>query len=120
VPGAVYNVALVTVRNGTSQTITSASGFSVRTVGGSGSQPFPMRNTSWKPGQVFIFYTFTRSTFGPDFAFDFNGSRPAAVPSSIFYNIQYSPSTFPGVLNSLVTTRLVGSRYQLVAGLGRG
>jgi hypothetical protein len=110
-PGAVYNVAFLTVRNGTTQTFRAGSGFSAALVGGSGSQPFPTGTTTWSPQQVFVFYSLTRRTGFPSFTFDLNGTR-TTVPGNIAFNIQYLPQTFPGVLNNLAA-QSAGGRYQL-------
>ena len=112
VPGAVYNLALLTVRNGTSQIFDSRSGFSVSVAGSSGSQAFPQGPNPWKPGDVLVFYVLTKNRFAPNFTFDFQGNK-SEKPSNIYYNIQYNPTTFPGFLNSLVSTRVVGGRYRL-------
>jgi hypothetical protein len=113
-PGAVYNVALVTVRNGTPQTFKAGSGFSVALTGGSRPQPFPTGTTTWPPQQVFIFYVLTKSSSFPSFTFNLKGSQ-STVPGNIFFNIKYIPSTFSGVLDNLAT-QSVGGRYRLMSG----
>jgi hypothetical protein len=106
---------VLTVRNGTAQTFGAGSGFSVQVSGGLSVQPFPRGTAQWKPGSVLVFYTLAQSpsVFPPNFTFNFKGSV-AEKPTSIFYNVQYNPSTFAQFLNNLVATRLVGGRYRLV------
>ncbi len=114
VGGAVYNLALITVRNGTSQTFSAQSGLSVEVSGSSGTQPFPTGSFQWKPGQVLVVYSLNEDTFPPDFTFNLQGTS-TEVPTNIYYGIQYSPNTISSILNSIVTTELVGGRYELVS-----
>jgi hypothetical protein len=114
VPGMVYNVALVTVRNSTAQTFTAQSGFSVSVSGSSEAEPLPAGRAQWKPGQVLVFYSLNQDSFPPSFTFNLQG-KSLEEPANIFYGIQYNPNTFPGVLNSIVSTLVVGGRYRLVS-----
>ena len=55
VPGQVYNVNAVTVKNGTSQTFTASNGFTVRMTNqprSFGGFPILTGNEQWKPGQM--------------------------------------------------------------------
>ena len=114
VGGAVYNVALITVRNGTSQTFTAQSGLSVEVSGSYGAQPFPTGSFQWKPGQVLVVYSLNEDTFPPGFTFNLQGTS-TEVPANIYYGIQFSPNTISSILNSIVTTELVGGRVALVS-----
>jgi hypothetical protein len=109
-----YNVALITVRNGTSQTFTAKSGLSVGVAGSAGTEPFLTGNQVWKPGQVIVFYSLDEATFPPDFTFNLDGAS-TEVPANIYYGIQYSPNTLPGILDSIVSSVLVGGRYAVAA-----
>jgi hypothetical protein len=111
-PGQVYNVAIATVRNGTAQTFDVRSGLSVAVSGAA--QPFPPGTTLWQPGQVLVFYSLSEQTFPPDFTFNLQGTS-VQEPASIYYGIQYSPITLSSILNTIVSTVLVGSRYALVS-----
>jgi hypothetical protein len=111
-PGAVYNMALVTVRNGTSQTLTAESGLSFEVTGTSAAQPFPTGTYLWKPGQVLILISLTEDTFPPDFTFNLQGTSVEA-PANLYYGIQYDPVTLPSIVTSLVPT-VVGGRYELM------
>ena len=115
VGGSVYNVALITLRNGTSQTFTARSGLSVEVSGGNhAAQPFPTGSFQWGPGQVLVVYNFNDDTFPPDFTFNLQGTS-TEVPSNNYYGIQFSPNTISSVLSSIVSTELVGGRYQVVS-----
>ena len=112
VPGAVYNLSFLTVRNGTSRAFDWRSGFSVDIVGQGGFQPFLPKGYLWNPGGVIVFYTLTADRFPGSFTFDFNGSIQER-PNNIDYNIQYSPTTFPGTLDA-IAARSLGAHYRLV------
>jgi hypothetical protein len=112
VPGSVYNLTFLTVRNGTSQTFNAASGFTVQLPGQGGFQPFLQGKSQWKPGGVIVFYVLSTSQFPGSFSFKFNGPAQEK-PNNISYNIQYNPTTFPGTLNAIVA-QSVGARYRLV------
>jgi hypothetical protein len=113
VQGAVYNMALVTVRNGTSQTLTMQSGLSFKVTGTSAAEPFPVGTYRWEPGQVLVLISLTEDTFPPDFTFNLQGTT-VEVPADLYYGIQYSPITLPGILSTIVPTDVVGGRYALV------
>jgi hypothetical protein len=112
VPGQVYNVCSVTVKNGTSQTFTSSSNFTVRLT----NQPrsfagFPILtdNQTWKPGQILVFYVLTKKYYPVSFVaggFQFNlGGRSSTAipgPSAIFLRLKYDPATFARTLNWIV------------------
>ena len=115
IPGAVYNVALLTVRNGTAQTFGAASGFSVRVSGSSRGASFPLGTAVWKPGQVLVLYSLTQTRFPPNFTIGLPGGS-TEKPANLYYNVQYNPNTFPGLLNSLVATRVVGDATGLSPG----
>jgi hypothetical protein len=112
VGGAVYNLALVTVRNSTSQTLTMQSGLSFGVTGTSAAESFPVGTFRWQPGQVLILISLTEDTFPPDFTFNLQGTTVEA-PANLYYGIQYSPITLPSIVTSLVPT-IVGGRYALV------
>jgi hypothetical protein len=110
--GAVYNLALVTVRNSTSQTLTVQSGLSFAVTGTSAAQPFPAGTYLWQPGQLLVLISLTEDTFPPNFTFNLQGTT-VQEPANLYYGIQYSPITLPNILGTIVPT-LVGGRYALV------
>jgi hypothetical protein len=111
-PGAVYNMALVTVRNGTSRTLTAQSGLSYEVTGTSAAQPFPVGTYRWEPGQLLILISLTEDTFPPDFTFNLQGTSVEA-PANLYYGVQYDPITLPSIVTSIVSTQVVGGRYEL-------
>jgi hypothetical protein len=110
VPGQVYNVLYVAVRNGTAQTFDASSGFRVKFPGQRNSFPILTGSEQWKPGQEFIFYVLTKKYYPPpqvvSSGFDFNlgGAYSAAIPgpSGIFLRLTYNPATINRVLDSIV------------------
>ena len=88
VPGQVYNVNTVTVKNGTSQTFTASNGFTVRMT----NQPrsfrgFPILtgNEQWKPGQILVFYVLIKKYYPVSFVaggfqLDLGGRSSTLVP----------------------------------------
>ncbi len=110
VPGQVYNVLYVAVRNGTAQTFDASSGFTVHFPGQSRTFPILPGNQVWKPGQEFIFYVLTKKYYpAPQvvtsgFDFDLGGAYSAAIPgpSGIFLRLTYKPATINRVLDSIV------------------
>ena len=112
VPGQVYNVNTVTVKNGTSQTFTASNGFTVRMT----NQPrsfrgFPILtgNEQWKPGQILVFYVLTKKYYPVSFVaggfqLDLGGRSSTLVPgpSGIFLRLKYNPATFARTLNWIV------------------
>jgi hypothetical protein len=111
VPGAVYNLTFLTIRNGTSQTFDSRSGFSVNVPGQGGFQPFLPKGSLWKPGGVIVFYTLSTNRFPGSFTFNLNGSIQEK-PNNIYYNVQYNPMTFPATLDA-IAARSVGAHYRI-------
>jgi hypothetical protein len=111
VPGKVYNVLQVTVRNGTAQTFTASnSDFKVRFPGQKATFPILTGNEVWKPGQVYVFYVLSTKYYPlPDeaqdgFEFDLDGARSVGIPgpSGIYLRIKYNPATFPKTLDYIV------------------
>ena len=110
VPGQVYNVLYVAVRNGTALTFDASSGFSVKFPGQPGSSPILTGNEQWKPGQEFVFYVLTKkyypmpSQVHSGFEFDLGGARSIAIPgpSGIFLRVNYDPATFGQTLDWIV------------------
>jgi hypothetical protein len=112
VPGQVYNVTDVTVKNGTAQTFNASNDFTVRMT----NQPrsfdgFPILtgNEQWKPGQVLVFYVLTKKYYPVSFVsggFQFNtGGRSSTAipgPAGIFLRLKYNPATFARTLNWIV------------------
>jgi hypothetical protein len=112
VPGQVYNVGYVTVKNGTAQTFDAQSGFTVRMT----NQPrsfagFPILtgDQQWKPGQILVFYVLTKKYYPVSFVaggFQFNtGGRSSTAipgPAGIFLRLKYNPAKFARTLNWIV------------------
>jgi len=112
VPGQVYNVCDVAVKNGASQTFTATSGFTVRMTNqpkSFGGFPILTGNEQWKPGQILVFYVLTKKYYPVSFVaggfqFDLGGRSSTAVPgpSGIFLRLAYNPATFAKTLNWIV------------------
>jgi len=112
VPGQVYNVTDVTVKNGTSQTFNASSGFTVRMTNqprSFGGFPILTGNEQWKPGQILVFYVLTKryypvSFVAGGFQIDLGGRSSTLVPgpSGIFLRLKYDPATFARTLNWIV------------------
>jgi hypothetical protein len=112
VPGQVYNVTDVTVKNGTSVTFNANSGFTVRMTNqprSFGGFPILTGDEQWKPGQILVFYVLTKKYYPVSFVaggFQFNlgGRSSTAVPgpSGIFLRLKYDPATFARTLNWIV------------------
>ena len=112
VPGQVYNVCDVTLKNGTGQTFTAKDNFTVRMT----NQPrsfkgFPILtgNQEWKPGQILVFYVLTKKYYPVSFVaggfqFDLGGRSSTAVPgpAGIFLRLKYNPAKFAKTLNWIV------------------
>jgi hypothetical protein len=112
VPGQIYNVTDVTVKNGTGVTFDASSGFTVRMT----NQPrsfrgFPILtgDQQWKPGQVLVFYVLTKKYYPVSFVaggfqFDLGGRSSTAIPgpAGIFLRLKYNPATFARTLNWIV------------------
>jgi hypothetical protein len=110
VPGQIYNVLYLAMRNGTAQTFDASSGFTVRFPGQSSPIPILTGNEQWKPGQEFIFYVLTkkyypiRNQVTQGFVFDLGGAISVAIPgpSGIFLRVTYDPATFDQTLDWIV------------------
>ncbi len=108
VPGQVYNLLSIAVKNGTSQTFTASNNFVVRLPGG---KTFPVLTGSevWKPRTWIVFYAFTKEYYPlrqipGGFEFDFGGRITTLVPgpSAIFLRLKYNPATFVRTLNWII------------------
>jgi hypothetical protein len=119
VPGQVYNVLDVVVRNGTARTFDASSGFMVRFPGQPVSIPILTGNEQWKPGQEFVFYVLTKkyyplpvngtprdkpSLVTGGFNFLLGGARSVAIPgpSGIVLRIRHDPARFDRALDAIV------------------
>ena len=110
VPGQVYNVLQVSVRNGTAKTFDASSGFTVRFPGQKATFPILTGNEQWKPGQIFVFYVLSKKYYPlpneaqDGFEFDLGGARSVGIPgpSGIFLRVKYNPATFANTLNWIV------------------
>ena len=110
IPGQVYNVLSLSMRNSTARTFDASSGFEVKLTGQSTAMPILTGNQQWKPGQFIVFYVLTKKyyplspTQTAGFEFNFSNPRFVAIPgpSGIFLRIKYSPATFPKILNWIV------------------
>jgi hypothetical protein len=108
VPGQVYNILSVAVKNGTAQTFTAANNFVVRLPGG---KTFPVLTGDevWKPRTWIVFYALTKKYYPlrqvpGGFEFDFGGRITTLVPgpSAIFLRIKYNPATFARTLDWII------------------
>jgi hypothetical protein len=112
VPGQVYNVLDVAVKNGTAQTFTASNDFTVRMTNqprSFGGFPILSGNEQWKPGQILVFYVLTKkyypvSSVAGGFQLDTGGRSSTLVPgpSGIFLRLKYDPATFARSLNWIV------------------
>jgi hypothetical protein len=112
VPGQVYNVNSIAVKNGTSQTFNASSGFTVRMTNqprSFGGFPILTGNEHWKPGQVIVFYVLTKKYYPVSFVaggfqLDLGGRSSTLVPgpSGIFLRLAYDPASFARTLNWIV------------------
>jgi hypothetical protein len=112
VPGQVYNVLDVAVKNGTSQTFTASNNFTVRMTNqprSFGGFPILTGNEQWKPGQILVFYVLSKkyypvSSVAGGFQLDTGGRSSTLVPgpSGIFLRLKYNPATFARTLNWIV------------------
>jgi hypothetical protein len=111
VPGQVYNVNDVTVKNGTSHTFTGSNGFTVRMTNQPRSSAVPILtgNEQWKPGQVIVLYVLTKKYYPVSFVaggfqLDLGGRSSTLIPgpSGIFLRVKYDPATFARILNGIV------------------
>ena len=114
VPGQTYNVLSIALKNGTSQTFNSSSGFTVRIPGFTGTYPGKNKgipiltgDQQWKPQQVLVFYILSKKYYplspqvAAGFQFDLGGRSTTLVPgpSAIFLRLKYNPATFARTLN---------------------
>jgi hypothetical protein len=110
VPGEMYNVLYVAVRNGTARTFNSDTGLNVRITGAKTVFPVLTGTQVWKPGQVMVFYILTKRYYplnpivGAGFQFDLNGQSQTAIPgpTGIYLRVKYVPGSFPRLLNWIV------------------
>ncbi len=110
IPGQVYNILQVAVRNGTAQTFDATSNFLVRYPGVAQTFPILTGTEQWKPGQEFVFYVLTHqyyplpSQVHSGFEFSLDGARSIGIPgpSGIFLRVKYNPVTFIQTLDRIV------------------
>jgi len=111
VPGQMYNVLQVSLKNGTARTFDASSGFTVRLNNQTRSHAYPILKGDdvWKPQEVIVFYVLTKKYYPVSFVsggFQFNlGGRSSTLvpgPSGIFQGIKYSPENFPRTLDWIV------------------
>ena len=111
VPGQVYNVLYVAVKNGTRQTFDSSSNFSVRLTNQSKKTAFPILTGTeqWKPGQWTVFYVLTKKYYAVSpvaggFQLNLGGASSTLIPgpSGIFLRLKYNPATFARTLDWIV------------------
>jgi hypothetical protein len=112
VPGKVYNVLQIAVQNGTNQTFTSSSNFTVRMSNQTKAHSYPILtgNEQWNPGQWAIFYVLTTKYYPVNqvrggFQLDLNNTYSLLVPgpSGIFLRLKYNPATIDKTLDWIVT-----------------
>jgi hypothetical protein len=128
VPGRVYNLLFVVVKNGTGQTFTAANNFQVRLPGFTGTHrvvdhAFPVLtgNQVWKPNTWIVFYAMSKKYYplSPQVSAGFQlntGGRSSTLvpgPSGIFLRLTYNPATFGRTLDWIVA---FGQGAQLGAG----
>ena len=110
VPGQVYNVLQVAVRNGTAQTFDATSKFEVKFPGDPTVFPVLTGSEQWKPGGEYVFYVLTKkyyplpSQVHSGFEFSFDGARSIGIPgpSGIYLRLKYDPATFDKTLDWIV------------------
>jgi hypothetical protein len=112
VPGQVYNVTDVTVKNGTAVTFNASDNLTVRMTNqprSFGGFPILTGNEQWKPGQVLVFYVLTKKYYPVSFVaggfqVDLGGRSSTLVPgpAGIFLRLKYDPATFARTLNWIV------------------
>ena len=111
VPGKVYNIGFVVVKNGTKQTFTASNKFTVRLTNQSKAHAYPILtgNEQWKPNQWFVFYVLTHKYYPVSFVaggFQLNlgGASSTLVPgpSGIFLRLKYDPARFAKTLDWIV------------------
>lgn len=110
VPGQVYNILQLTVRNGTAKSFDASSGFTVRFPGQKKPTPILTGNETWKSGQNYTFYVMTKKYYPINnqvtegFTFNLGGARSVGIPgpSGIFLRVKYNPATINKVLDTIV------------------
>jgi hypothetical protein len=109
VPGQVYNVLQIALKNGTSQTFNASSDFKVKLTTQRQYISILTGTQEWKPKQVIIFYVLTKQYYplpevSGGFEFDLGGANSTLVPgpSAIFLRIKYNPARFANTLNWIV------------------
>jgi hypothetical protein len=110
IPGQVYNILYLVVRNGTAKTFDASSGFNVRFPNDPHTYPILTGNEQWAPGQEYVFYVLTHkyyplpSQVHSGFEFSLAGARSVGIPgpSGIFLRVKYDPATFAKTLNHIV------------------
>ena len=117
VPGQVYNVLQIAVKNGTAKTFTAADGLTVRVPGFTGTRrvtgnalPVLTGDQVWKPKTWIVFYVLSKKYYpmSPQVAAGFQlqaGGRSSTLvpgPSGIFLRLKYDPATFASTLNWIV------------------
>ena len=110
VPGKVYNVLYITVRNGTTQTFDSGSRFFVKFPGQPYSFPILTGDQTWRPGQNITFYVLTNKYYPlpnevtSGFVFSLGGAISIGIPgpSGIFLRMRYNPATINRNLDAIV------------------
>jgi hypothetical protein len=132
VPGRVYNVLFVAVKNGTARTFTAQDNFTVRLPGFTGTRrvvdrgfPVLTGNQVWKPGTWIVFYALSKKYYplSPQVSAGFQlqtGGRSSTLvpgPSGIFLRLKYDPATFARTLDWIVA---YGQGAQLGAGSALG
>ena len=109
VPGQVYNVLQIALKNGTAQTFNASSNFRVKLPGDRKSFPILTGDEVWKPKQVFVFYILTKKYYplrpvAGGFMVDLGGVSSTLIPgpSAIFLRLKYNPATFAKTLDWIV------------------
>jgi hypothetical protein len=110
VPGQVYNVLYIAVRNGTAQTFTAANNFTVTFPGVPHVFPVLTGTEEWKPRRWIVFYVLTKqyyplhSQISGGFELFLPGRKSTLVPgpSGIFLRLRYNPTTFARTLDWIV------------------
>ena len=107
IPGQVYNILYVAVRNGTKQTFGANSNFFVRFPDDPHTYSILSGTQTWKPGQEYVFYVLSKqyyplpSQVHSGFDFSLAGARSVGIPgpSGIILRIKYNPATFDQILD---------------------
>jgi hypothetical protein len=111
VPGQVYNILYVVVKNGTAQTFNASNRFTVRLTNQPRSFAFPILTGTqqWQPKTWTVFYVLTKryypvSFVAGGFQLDLGGRSSTLVPgpSGIFLRLQYDPARFARTLDWIV------------------